>query len=56
MIPLAKFKILLGKYAENLTDSEVEQIRLDMYQLADTAFDIWVKEKQLKLKVAKDER
>lgn len=55
MIPLAKFKKLLGKYAENLSESEVEQIRLDMYQLADTAFDVWVKEKRLKLKVAEDE-
>ncbi len=47
MIPFQRFKNLLGRYADNLSDEEVELIRTQMYQIADMAFDIWAKEKSL---------
>ncbi len=46
MISLDDFKISLGDYGKRFTDEELEQLRQDMYQLADIAFDVWVKEKQ----------
>lgn len=41
MIALSEFKILLGPDAAALSDNEVEQIRMEMYQLADLAFESW---------------
>jgi hypothetical protein len=46
MISLDDFKNSLGDYAKRFTDEELERLRQDMYQLADIAFDIWVKEKK----------
>ena len=46
MISVEKFKKLLGPEAQNLTDKEIEQIRDSQYQLADIAFDMWVKDKK----------
>jgi hypothetical protein len=48
MIPLTKFRELLKDYAKTLSDEEVENIRRDMYILADIAFDFWEKDNGLK--------
>ncbi len=48
MIPLPKFKELLGQEAHGLTDEEIEQIRDAQYQLAELAFGVWAKNKGLK--------
>lgn len=48
MIPLTKFKQLLGGYGKALADDEIEKIRQDMYVLADISFDFWEKDKGLK--------
>ncbi len=47
MIPLTKFKQLLGDYGKALPDAEIEKIRQDMYVLADISFDFWEKDKGL---------
>ncbi len=46
MISLNDFKTSLGDYSQRFTDDELEQLRQDMYQLADIAFDVWVKDKK----------
>jgi len=46
MISLDDFKNSLGDYAKRFTDEELERLRQDMYQLADIAFDVWVKERK----------
>jgi hypothetical protein len=46
MISLDDFKASLGDYAKRFSDEELEQLRQDMYQLADIAFDVWVTEKK----------
>ena len=51
MISLTHFKAKLGPHAEGLTDHEIEQIRDQMYQLADMAFNVWAKENRLKNKI-----
>ncbi len=47
MIPLTKFKQLLGEYGKALADDEIEKIRQDMYVLADISFDFWEKDHNL---------
>lgn len=54
MISLSEFKRLIGSQGQALTDIEVEQLRADMYKLADMAFDIWTNKQQLKTKVAEE--
>jgi hypothetical protein len=44
MMSLDDFKISLGDYGKRLTDEELERLRLDMYQLADIALEVWEKE------------
>ena len=46
MISLDDFKNSLGDYAKRFTDEELEQLRQDMYQLAEIGFDLWAKEKR----------
>lgn len=48
MVSLEKFKLLLGKAAETLTDTQVQQLRDEQYQLAELAFNSWVETKGLK--------
>ncbi len=43
MISLAKFKELLGKEADNMTDKEIEEIRDAQYRMAELAFEFWQK-------------
>lgn len=47
MFSLSKFKNLLGKEAQGLSDEEIEQIRDAQYQFARLAFDRWAEEKRL---------
>lgn len=47
MIPLTKFKQLLGDYGKALPDAEIEKIRQDMYVLADISFDFWEQDKSI---------
>ncbi len=55
VIPLIKFKQLLGDYGKLLSDAEIEKIRQDMYILSGISFDFWETDK--KLRIAKnDER
>jgi len=42
MIPLDKFKKLLGTTGENMTDDEIKKVRDLQYQLVDLLFDSWV--------------
>ena len=42
MIALLDFKALLGQAGAALSDAEVEQLRTQMVQMADMAFDVWV--------------
>lgn len=42
MIPLDKFKKLLGATGENMTDDEIKKVRDLQYQLVDLLFDSWV--------------
>lgn len=42
MITIQKFKELLSKAADGLAEEEVEQLRADMYQLVDLAFEAWL--------------
>ena len=53
MIALEKFKKLLGAETVGLSDEELERTRAEMYQLADLAFDKWVKDKGLDAKIGK---
>ncbi len=48
MIPSAKFKTLLSTHAELLSEEDIEQLRAEMYQLADIGFDLWEKDNILK--------
>lgn len=50
MVPLAKFKELLGYEAKGMTDEEIEKIRDAQYGFARLAFEKWAKEKNLKVK------
>lgn len=45
MITLTKFKKLLGHAGSELSDEETELIRMQMYQIADMAFDFWKKKR-----------
>lgn len=47
MIPLLEFKTLLGEYGANLTDKEIEEIRVEQYKVAEMAFKIWIQKKGL---------
>lgn len=42
MISLDKFKKLLGKSGEGMSDKEIEKVRDLQYQLVDLLFDSWV--------------
>jgi hypothetical protein len=42
MIALLDFKALLGQAGATLSDAEVEQLRTQMVQMADMAFDVWI--------------
>lgn len=42
MIPLDKFKKLLGATGENMTDDEIKKVRDLQYQLVDLLFDSWI--------------
>ena len=44
MIPIEKYKKLLGNIAETLTDEEILQIRLEQYRFAEIALDMWIDE------------
>ena len=44
MIALEKFKQLLGKAANDLTDKEIEDIRDLEYRIADAIIDLWRRE------------
>jgi hypothetical protein len=44
MIPLPKFKELLGPEAIAMTDEEVGMARETIYQLVEIAFDFWQQE------------
>ncbi len=46
MIPLDEFKNSLGDFAGTLTDQEIEQLRLDMYQFAEISYEVWDKERK----------
>jgi hypothetical protein len=47
MINLSAFKQLLGEDAQDMTDTEIEQVRDAQYQLAEIMFSMWAKEKKL---------
>ncbi len=47
MISIDKLKISLGHNNESFSNLELEKLRLDMYQLADMAFEQWRKTKQI---------
>lgn len=53
MIALHKFRTLLGSEAIGLSDEQLERIQADMYQLANLAFDKWVKDKGLEAKIGR---
>ena len=42
MIPLDKYKKLLGETGESMTDEEIKKVRDLQYQLVDILFDSWV--------------
>ena len=44
MIALNKFKKLLGKAADGLTDKQIEEIRDLEYRIADAILDKWRRE------------
>ena len=46
MISLEEFKISLGDYANKLTEQEIQQLRLDMYQFAEIAYEVWDKQEK----------
>jgi len=48
MIPLPKFKQILGDVAKNLSDEEIEKIRDAQRDLAEVVFEQWFKEKHNK--------
>lgn len=50
MISLKEFKKSLGIIAEDMTDIEIEQLRNLQDQLADTIFNIWLENKNNKIK------
>lgn len=54
MIPLSKFKELIGQNGQTLTDEQLEIIRRDMYVLTDMAFDFWEQDRGLKKQTQKD--
>lgn len=39
---------MMGKEAENYTDTEIEEIRDAQYQFAEIAFDAWMGEGKIK--------
>ncbi len=41
MMPLPKFKELLGEEGLSMSDEEVEKAQQALYQLAEIAFDFW---------------
>ena len=45
MIPVDKFRDLLGKEAKGMTDKEIEKVRDLEYQVADAVFDLWLRER-----------
>ena len=45
MIPLPKFKELIGSDSTTMTDEEVKEVREAIYQLVEIAFDFWQQEK-----------
>lgn len=46
MISISKCRKLIGIKAKNMTDEEVEEVRDQLYQLANLAFDNWLEEKR----------
>ena len=46
MIPLPKFRELIGSESAHMTDEEVSEIRGTIYGLIEIAFDFWQQEKQ----------
>lgn len=48
MIPLPKFKDLLGPEAAAMTEEEIRDARAAIYQLVEIAFDFWQQEKRRK--------
>ena len=48
MIPLPKFKELLGDEAINMTDKKIEELRDAQYAWASLIFEDWAEKKGLK--------
>ena len=48
MIPIPKFKELLGDEAKNMTDKEIEELRNAQYAWASLIFEDWAEKKGLK--------
>ncbi len=46
MISTEKFRELLGEYGTSLSNQEVEEIRDAQYQMAELAFEEWIKNKR----------
>lgn len=45
MIPVDKFRDLLGEEADGLTNKQIEEIRDLEYRIADAVFDLWLRER-----------
>lgn len=45
MVPLPKFKELLGDEATNMTDKEIEKLRDHQYAWSNLIFDDWLEKK-----------
>lgn len=45
MMTILKFRNILKDKSESLTDSEVEQIINQIYELTELIFEMWIKEK-----------
>jgi len=47
MIPITKFKELLGDEAKDMSDEEIEELRSCQYAWAEFIFDDWAEKKGL---------
>jgi hypothetical protein len=52
MIPIPKFKILLGPAAAGLSDAEVERIRDLEYRFANLIFEAWLRKRNSQPEIA----
>jgi hypothetical protein len=45
MLPIEKFRLILGEKANNMSDEEIDNLRIQQDELADTLFDFWLAQK-----------